>query len=64
MKKIWLHKTNSFKEAEEFDAAYYMKMSKAERISTMQLLRENYYKLKAPRNENGKRLRRVIKIIQ
>ena len=63
MKKIWINKANSFKEAAEFDSDYYMKMPKAERINTMQLLREIYRKLKAPRNENGKRLRRVIKVI-
>ena len=63
MKKIWINRANSFKEAAEFDSAYYMKMSRAERIGTMQLLRDIYNKLKAPRNENGKRLRRVIKVI-
>jgi len=63
MKKIWINRANSFKEAAEFDSAYYMKMSKSERISTMQFLREIYRKLKGPGNENGKRLRRVIKII-
>ena len=64
MKKIWIHRADSFKEAAEFDSAYYAKMSKSERISTMQLLREIHLKLKAPGNENAKRLRRVIKIIQ
>lgn len=62
MKKIWIHRSNSFKEAAVFDSTYYRKMSKEERISTMQLLREIYRKLKG-RDENGKRLRRVIKII-
>ena len=63
MKKIWMHKSNSFKEAAKFDSAYYMKMSKAERIGTMQLLREIYWKLKGSKDESGKRLRRVIKVI-
>ena len=63
MKKIWINKANSFKEAAEFDSVYYAKMSKSERIGTMQLLREIYLKFRVPRNENGKRLRRVIKII-
>ena len=63
MKKIWINKADSFKEASAFDSAYYLKMSKTERISTMQFLREIYFKFKAPRNENGKRLRRVIKVI-
>lgn len=56
-------RASSFKEAAEFDSAYYATMSKAERISTMQFLREIYLKFKAPRNENGKGLRRVIKVI-
>ena len=63
MKKIWINKANSFKEAAKFDSVYYTKMSKAERIGAMQFLREIYFKFEAPRNENGKRLRRVIKII-
>ena len=63
MKKIWINKASSFKEAAEFDSVYYSKMSKSERIGTMQFLREVYNKLRISRNENGKRLRRVIKII-
>ena len=63
MKKIWINKASSFKEAAKFDSDYYAKMSKAERIGTMQFLREVYFKFKAPKNENGKRLRRIIKVI-
>lgn len=63
MKKIWINKANSFKEAAEFDLEYYIRMSRSERISTMQFLREIYHKLKVPRNGNGKRLRRIIKVI-
>lgn len=63
MKKIWINIANSFGEAAKFDAAYYMKMSRSERIGTMQLLREIYHKIKAPKNGYGKRLRRVIKVI-
>lgn len=58
-----MNKAGSFKEAAEFDSAYYAKMSKAERIGTMQFLREAYHKLRASKIENGKRLRRVIKVI-
>ena len=63
MKKIWINRANSFKEAAEFDSAYYAKMSKAERIGTMQFLREVYTKLRTSKIENGKGLRRVIKVI-
>lgn len=63
MEKIWVNKANSFRKAAEFDAAYYARMTNAQRINAMQFLREIYHKLKPSKNENGKRLRRVIKII-
>ena len=63
VKKIWINKANSFKEAARFEDAYYMKMSKSERISTMQFLREIYLKFRGSRNAHGKRFRRVIKVI-
>jgi len=62
MKKIWINKANSFKSAERFDQDYYLNMSENERLETMQYLREIFYKIK--KNENRKRLRRTIKIIQ
>jgi len=62
MKKIWINKANSFKSAEKFDEYYYLNMSEAERLETMQYLREIFYKIK--KNENRKRLRRTVKIIQ
>lgn len=64
VKKIWINKANSFKEAEEFDIHYYMEMSKTERLETMQFLREIYGKMKDRRKyESRKGLRRFIKII-
>ena len=65
MKKIWIHKAASFREAEKFDTEYYLSMSAAERIETMQMLREMYYKLKG-RGSYARRkgLRRSVKIIQ
>ena len=62
MKKVWIKKSHSFKQAEEFDQNYYLKMSAKERLEIVQFLRERVSKLK---NENGSpgRLRRVIKII-
>ena len=62
MKKIWAHKANSFKEAAEFDSAYYMKMSKAERISTMQFLREMHTKFTKRANEKKPRLKKIIRV--
>ncbi len=65
LKKIWINKAKDFKSAEEFDIAYYRQMTPIERIETMQILREIFFKLKpGKRNEGRKRLRRVVKIIQ
>ncbi len=65
MKKVWVHKANSFRETKDFEENYYMAMSKTERLGTMQLLRELYYKIKPEAgDESRKGLRRVIKIIQ
>ena len=47
MKKIWMHKARSFKEAEEFDRNYYLRMGPEERLETVQLLREIYFKFKS-----------------
>lgn len=64
-RKIWIHKAESFKEAEEFEEQYYRKMSDEEKLGTVQLLREAYGKInKEARNAHRKGLRRVIRIIQ
>jgi len=64
-KLIWLHKSPSFKASEEFEKAYYAKMSPKEKLETVQFLREEYFKMKKElRNEGRKGLRRFIKIIQ
>lgn len=65
MKKPWVNKTNSFREAEKFETDYYLAMSGIKRLRTVQFLREMYYKIKRGlKNEGRKGLRRVIKIIQ
>ncbi len=63
MGKIWVKKSGSFKEAEEFDTEYYLSMTPGERIETMQFLREVYHKLKG-HGKGRKGLRRVIKVVQ
>ena len=64
-KTIWLNKANSFKEAQKFDVAYYQRLSSKERIETIQVLREAHFKSKGLYPvEDGKRLRRVFKIIE
>ena len=63
-KSIWLNKANSFKEAQEFDAAYYRRLSAKERIEALQILREAHFKSTGMSiGENGNRLRRVVRII-
>ena len=63
--KIWFNKTNSFEEAREFDTAYYLDLSNAERLETIQILREAHFRSTGllP-HENGKRLRRVFRVIK
>jgi len=64
-KKIWINKADSFGAAQEFDNAYYLAMSRKERLETVQFLRETYFKMKKGSNYEGReRLRRVIKIIE
>jgi len=65
MKKIWVHRLNSFKEKEKFDNNYYLNMDSIERLEIVQFLREGYFKIKGRlKNEGRKRLRRSVKIIQ
>lgn len=63
--KIWVNKSNSFEDAQEFDDAYYLSLTPVERLETVQFLREKYGKLKKDvKHESGKGLRRVLKIIK
>lgn len=65
MKKIWVHKTNSFKSAKEFDEEYYLNMNSTQRLEIMQFLRKIYFKFnKNRKNEGRKGLRRAVKVIQ
>ncbi len=64
-KKVWFHKSDSLKEAQEFDDSYYLALSPTERLETVQFLREECQKLnKDKKHEGGKRLRRVLKLIK
>lgn len=63
--KIWINKSKSFEDANEFDDTYYLSMSKIERIETVQFLREEYWKkFKGQDYEDRKRIRRVFKTIK
>jgi hypothetical protein len=65
MKRIWINKARSFKEAADFDTAYYLSLSSEERLEGVQILREEYFKSKGLEfREDGKRLRRVLRIIK
>ena len=68
MKKIWIHKAKSFKEAEIFEDSYYSSMSIAEKLNCMQYLREIYYNFgvigRKARNASRKGLQRIIRVIQ
>lgn len=66
MRKIWVNKAQSFKEAEEFDHRYYRAMPRSQRLETIQWLRDLYWdKIVPRRNGKGRKgLRRVITIVQ
>ena len=65
MKRIWINKAGSFKEAQNFDNKYYLSLSSIERVEGVQILREEYFKSNGLEfRENGKRLRRVSRVIK
>jgi hypothetical protein len=65
MKRVWVNKAGSFKEALDFDTAYYLGLSSEERVEGVQFLREEYFKSRGIEfREDGKRLRRVFRIIK
>jgi hypothetical protein len=65
-RKVWINKLNSFRKAEDFEVLYYLSMTPEERLTDVQLCREEYLKIKKGviLNEGGKRLRRVIRLIK
>ena len=65
MEKIWVNRAKSFEEARDFDKAYYLRLSSTERVESVQFLREEYFKSHGlKQREDGKRLRRVFRIIK
>ena len=64
-KKIWVHKSDSFNKADEFDHVYYFSMTPEERLDVVQFLRERSAKLEeSPKHEYRKRLRRILRITE
>jgi hypothetical protein len=65
MKKIWVNKANSFEQARDFDSSYYLSFSSTERVESVQILREEHFKNHGMKfSEDGKRLRRVFRVIK
>lgn len=65
MKKIWVNRARSFEEAQDFDNAYYLSLSSTERVESVQVLREEFFKSNGLElREDGKRLRRVFRVIK
>jgi len=63
MKKIWINRAKSFEEAQEFDNEYYSSFSSAERVESVQFLREEDIKSHGLKlREDGKRYRTATKI--
>jgi hypothetical protein len=64
-KKIWMNKAKTFEDAHKFDAVYYLNHTGTERVETIQILREEHFKSTGLMSrENGKRLRRVLRVIE
>lgn len=64
-RKIWVKRSSSFSEAQEFDDSYYLSFTPKERLEIVQILREEYWRFNKDKNyESGKRLRRVFKLIK
>lgn len=59
-RKIWIKKTD-LSQYEKEEKKYYASLTPEEKLSTIQELREEELKRK---NEDGKRLRRVLRIIK
>lgn len=65
MKKKWINKTSSFYNAQELDDKYYISKTPKERLSDIQICREQYFLInKKAKNESRKRLQRVVRIIK
>jgi hypothetical protein len=64
-KTVWLNKARSFKKAQKFDADYNLGLSDKERIEAIQVLREAHFdSICFYSGEDGKRLQRVVRIIE
>ena len=63
--KNWVNRAKSFEEAQDFDNVYYLSLSSTERVESVQFVREDFFKSHGLKfREDGKRLRRVFRIIK
>ncbi len=62
-KRAYIYKARSFKEAEEWEDNLYASLNTEERLSDIQVCREQYFIMKGI-DENRKRLRRVVRVIK
>ncbi len=65
MKEVWVNKAGSFDDARRFEKEYYKKFSASQRLETVQVLREAFFRSSGISfRGNRKRLRRVFEIIK
>ena len=65
MNEIWVNKAGSFDNARRFEKEYYKKFSASQRLETVQVLREAFFRSSGISfRGNRKRLRRVFEIIK
>lgn len=65
MRTVTIRKFSSLNKAQEADEREYARMSPAERVETVQFLREIWLGFgKGKRHESRKGLRRVVKVVQ
>ncbi len=63
MKKVWVHKSNSFKEAEKFDRKFWRQAGSHARFSAAFEILKDYIKMKG-KDASSLRLRRSIQNIE
>lgn len=63
MKKIWVHKTSSFTEAERFDERFWRSAGAAARFSATWLMVGDYFKLRG-KSRGQPRLRRTVQHVK
>ena len=63
MKKIWVHKTSSFKEAERFDERFWRSVGAAARFAATWSTVGDYFKLRG-KSRGQPRLRRTVQHVE